>query len=855
MRTLALVAALITAAGAAVGAADLPFLRPPSVPLATHTPYFCVWSPANRLTDKPTGHWTGRNQPLTGLVRIDGTTFRVMGSQPRTIEALDQIGLTLTPTRSIYRFANAQVELTMTFASPLLCDDLDLLARPVTYVTWEVASKDGRAHDVSVFLAADGALAVNSDNQTVAMQPETIDGMTCLRMGTPDQPVCEKRGDDIRIDWGYGYLATAASNASTGTGPTAALVEAFAASGRLPGATTAEPRRVDDGRPALGVAIALGSGTKAGATHLLSYDEVGSVLYFGEVLKPYWKRTGATMADALTAAHKDQTAIMARCAAFDAEVTADAERLGGPHYAALCTLAWRQAIAANGLAADASGAPLFFPKENHSNGCIATVDVLYPQIPQLLLMSPTLAKAIIVPCADYAASPYWKYPYAPHDLGTYPHATGQVYGMGGPDGGRMPVEECGNMILCFAAIAQVDGDAQFADRWWPQITQWVDYLEKQGFDPGNQLCTDDFAGHLAHNANLSIKSIVAIGAYGKLCGLRGDSAGAAKYTAMAKDFAAKWMQAADDGAKYRLAFDKPGTWSQKYNLAWDRILGLGIFPASVAEKEMAWYRQAQNAYGLPLDSRKGYTKSDWIMWSATLRGGRYEDIAFLAKPLVDAFNEMPQRLPMTDWLETERAHKVGFTARSVVGGYFMPFLTNQELWTKYAKRDKANPKTHIWAPLPKLVEPTVIVPPTAAAQAVWRYTTDKPAEGWSDAAFDDKGWKEGKAGFGTHGTPGATIGTEWRSKDIWMRRTFTLPADAKGRIVPFIIHDDDAQVWIDGKLAGGMTGYTAQPVPMRRVRPEAQALLKPGATVTVAVHCWQDHGGQFIDLGFATLDQ
>jgi hypothetical protein len=857
LRSLAIALVLVLVASLATSAARAqqePCFRPPAVPLVAHTPYFSIWSPTNRLTDGDTVHWTGHPQPLAGFVRIDGKLCRVLGNQPRAIPALEQTAFRMTPTRSTYTFGGAGVTVTLSFTSPLLFDDLDLLARPVTYVTWEVAAADDKPHAVEVMLAADGAIAVDNDKQSVAIKAEPVEGVAAVRVGTPEQPVVETRGDDRRIDWGYGYVAAPSKNATTGAGPMAELVASFAKSGQLPGAADVAPHAVGEGRPSIAVAVSLGSAAKASATTLLAYDEVGSVLYFGKTLQPYWKRGGATIADALQAALQDQADVLRRCDAFDKELTDDATRIGGPRYAALCTLAYRQAIAANGLAADASGAPLFFPKENHSNGCISTVDVLYPQIPQLLLMSPTLAKAILVPPADYAASPAWKYPYAPHDLGQYPHATGQVYGMGGPDANRMPVEECGNMILSIAAVAHLDGDAKFAGRWWPQLQSWENYLEQQGFDPGNQLCTDDFAGHLAHNANLSIKSIEAIAAFGKLCGLRGDKAGQEKYLAMARDFAQKWMAAADDGEKYRLAFDQPGSWSQKYNLAWDRILDLNVFPTEVAEKEMAWYRQALNPYGLPLDSRKTYTKSDWTIWSATLRGGKREDIDLLSSRLLDAFNEIPQRRAMTDWYETLEPKKVGFTGRSVVGGYFMPFLTDKALWTKYASRDKANPKSpDAWAAMPVPQPPKIIVPLSADAHEVWRYTTQQPAKAWAEPAFDDKSWKEGKAGFGTPNTPGANLGTTWNTADIWLRRTFTLPADAHGPIVPYVIHDEDTEIYVDGLLASKLPGFITEPQVVSRVRDAAAALLKPGATVTIAVHVKNITGGQYFDMGFASI--
>jgi len=101
----------------------------------------------------------------------------------------------------------------------------------------------------------------------------------------------------------------------------------------------------------------------------------------------------------------------------------------------------------------------------------------------------------------------------------------------------MPVEESGNLLLLMAAIAQLEGQADFAGLYWARIEQWAEYLKSKGFDPENQLCTDDFAGHLAHNVNLSAKAICGLGAFAKLCELRGDKAKAAEYAKLAKEFA------------------------------------------------------------------------------------------------------------------------------------------------------------------------------------------------------------------------------------------------------------------------------------------------------------------------------
>ena len=672
-------------------------MRPPAVPLVAHDPYFSVWSMADHLGDNNTQHWTGKPNTLSALARIDAKTYRVMGRDaiPRGAKALsvlDQKSVEVLPTRTRYAFSGSGIDLDLTFFTPALPDDLDVLSRPLTYLEWKASSNDGAQHDVSIYFDASGDLAVNTADQPILSSRYMLDGAPVLRIGSREQPVLSKRGDDLRIDWGYLYLA-----ADKPDGLTMAAVlrpdarTAFERSGRLPVSddfSERQPARrgIQD---VLAATLNLGSvGTTPVQRYLmLAYDDVWAIEYFQRRERAWWRRNGDEAADLIRKARREHDSLLRRGSAFDQELMADLKRIGGEEYARLGSLAYRQTLAAHKLIVDVDGTPMFLPKENFSNGCIATVDVIYPSAPFTLLFNPLLLRAQLQPVLDYARMARWKWPFAPHDLGTYPQANGQVYGGGEhTEENQMPVEESGNMLIMLAALARVEGNARYAERYWPEITKWAEYLKEKGLDPENQLSTDDFAGHLAHNANLSIKAILALASYGVLAEMTGHKQVAADYRGLARGFARKWMSLAAEGDHYKLAFDQPGSWSQKYNLVWDKLLNLQVFPPEIARREIAFYQTRQNKYGLPLDNRKDYTKLDWILWTATLTD---DPAAFktLVEPAYRFANESPSRVPLTDWYDTVTGKQQGFQARSVVGGIFIKMLENPEIWHKYSSRN------------------------------------------------------------------------------------------------------------------------------------------------------------------------
>lgn len=667
--------------------------RPPATPLIAHDPYFSVWSMADTLTAEPTKHWTGHAQPLNSMVRIDGKAYRVMGTGGRNIPALQQTGMELTFTHTRYHFAGAGVQVDLSFFTPAFLDDLDVLSRPVTYLTWTVKSTDGAPHQVSAFLNANAEMATSYSGQPVTFSRQNTANLTVLSVGTQSQNILNRSGDDLRIDWGYFHIAVP-NTEQPKTSLAGNTARAFAADGMLPPSDDIDGQApFSKTQTEMAVAIPFGAvaATPVSKSAMVSYTDTYSMEVLNKRLRPWWQRDGKPVNQMLEESLAEMPKLEAKGVAFDTQLLADLTKTAGDKYAWLCTLAYRQSIAAHKLIADTDGQPLLFAKENFSNGDTATVDVFYPSAPIFLFFNPRLLHAQVLPILEYASLPNrWHFPFAPHDLGRYPLANGQDYGGGEKtEDDQMPVEESGNMMLLVDALARLEPNGEglkLAQQYWPVLSTWAKFLHEHGLDPENQLTTDDFAGHVTHNANLALKAIDAMAAYADLAKLLHKDAEAKRYNDDAHAYAKKWMEMDREGDHYKLAYDSPNTWSQKYNLVWDKLLGYDLFPKSVRESEITFYKTKLNKYGLPLDSRKDYTKLDWELWTATLADND-ADFHTLVDPLYTWANETSSRVPMTDWYDTKTGKMVGFQARSVVGGLFIKALADNDLANRY--RDKA----------------------------------------------------------------------------------------------------------------------------------------------------------------------
>ena len=288
--------------------------RPPSVPLITHDPYFSIWSPADRLTDMETVHWTGTRNPIHSMIRIDGKTYRLMGANPSPIEPMKQLSLKVTPTSTIYEFGNQNVKVSVNFTSPLLVKDIDILSRPVTYLTWNVTSLDNKAHDIQIYFDCSSELCVNNPEQNITWDQPDINSLKTARIGSQDQKYLNRSGDNVRIDWGYIYLAIPkVQNSTVSIAPRNTLFKSFSSSGKLPDAEPfSAPKRVRDGFISMATVWDLGKTGTAGASvwAMVAYDDIYSIRYFENDLQAWWRRTGLTFDKMLTSAASNYSKLM-----------------------------------------------------------------------------------------------------------------------------------------------------------------------------------------------------------------------------------------------------------------------------------------------------------------------------------------------------------------------------------------------------------------------------------------------------------------------------------------------------------------------------------------------------------------
>lgn len=636
--------------------------RLPAIPLITQDPLVSVWAASDYITTCPhTTHWCGQKKQLKGSFDIDGKKVMFLSSSG-SCDSAELISQEVTPLTTSWTVKADGVVAKISFTSPFTPDDLDLASMPVTLVDIKLECEDGKEHDIATSLKIYDSICYNGELKGV--QPKLFkkvmkDGDVNIGVfGQSTQKPLSMCSDNVSVDWGYLLLYSKSEIGFDGR------------------SFSFEDSRKLNGSDELKFVIA--------------YDDIVSINYFGDLCKPYYTRNGMTAAKAARYALDNFDAIIDKCNAWDKKILEDAKKTDTDGYEEIVSAAWRQTWSAHKLIVTPSGSPALLSKENDSNGCIGTVDVSYPSIPIFLKYCPELVNAMCLPVLEFADMPVWEYDFAPHDVGRYPNATGQVYGKkheenvtvargetyppfymypAGVDDYnfhlQMPVEECGNMLIMLYAATYYGASDELCKKYRHHLDKWVKYLLEYGEDPGEQLCTDDFAGHLAHNVNLAFKAIMGIAAYSRIVG---DESYMDKAKAMTKTV----LSRTGTSGNTPLTLTGEG-WSMKYNLLWDSIFKFDILPKEFYKNEISSYIPKINKYGLPLDSRSSRTKSDWLCWIAAMADDKAEREA-LIKPLVRYLNETSTRVPFSDLYDTKTGEYIAFIARSVQGGIFALML-------------------------------------------------------------------------------------------------------------------------------------------------------------------------------------
>jgi hypothetical protein len=662
--------------------------RPPAVPLIVRNPYLSTWSAADQTAGNWPSFWDGSTKAMTGIARIDSASFVFLGAPAgltTTPGNMTLVSRTMTPTKSEFVYTAGGITLTLDFLSPVEPADLKRQSAPVGYVTATAVSSDGNPHTVSLYFDISGEWAHGDSTQKINWARESVPrpggGNLTVQSFTPatPQPLVEVNQYPA---WGTAFVAADTSSALTVEIGQDTVVRSLAASaGALDGTIDSNmPRAINTQWPVLGFAFGLGSITGTPSTPvtlLIGHARDPAVSYLGSSVPPLWKSYWPTWEAMVADERDDATAAAARAYVLDARIVSDARAAGGDEYAALCTLGFRQAFGGTELVGTTTN-PWLMLKEISSDGNVSTVDVVYPASPAFLYANPYLLKLMLDPLLQYAETGGWPKMFAEHDLGSsYPNAAGHN------DGNEedMPIEETANMLLMMAAYVQKakPADAQtYAMAHYKIAKQWADYLVPNTLDPVNQNQTDDFTGFINHSVNLALKGIIGVGAFSVLAGAAGNAGDQASYLSQAQTLIGKWATLAQDdagGAHLLLEYDKPGTWSLKYNAFYDRVLGLNLVPASILAEEAAWYASQAQAFGVELDPRNTYSKTDWEIWTAAA----IDDTTVrqtLIKGVYGYATTSTARVPYGDLYYVANGQWDSFQARPVQGGMFTLLARN-----------------------------------------------------------------------------------------------------------------------------------------------------------------------------------
>ncbi|KAJ2905513.1 hypothetical protein MKZ38_005157 [Zalerion maritima] len=681
--------------------------RPPSIPLAVRNPYLNLWldgEPHAYKTGYLPGswprHWTGSIVGWEGLVRVDGKAYNWMGSAFDE-EMVDQVAFEYTSTRSTFTMeVNGTVGMRVNFLTPVTADDIKRQSLTYSYLEIEVYSLDDKEHDVQVYCDISGELASGDRREVIDWGFGVVGEIIFQSFRRKRQrPVTEAHEQP---NWGNWFWSTQARDGLTWQVGTHGRIarSKFIEDGSLDNEQDLDYRSINHKWPVFAYSMDFGtidSKTNGTILYTLGLSQVEGIRFLGDggirVVPQLWMSYFDHEIETLHYFYHDFKKMVAHSKDVDRQVAEASLAAGGQDLLTITSLTVRQTFGAVQLT-NTPERPMLFLKEISSNSDIQTVDVIFPAHPLYLWFNPKTIKWLLDPLFENQESGHYPHNSAIHDLGTYPNAHGYPDGHDEP----MPLEECGNMLIMVLAYYQRSGDQEYLEEHYSILKQWSGYLIEDSLIPSYQLSTDDFAGRLANQTNLAIKGIIGLKAMAVISETIGEYKDAKYFGAIADDYLGQWQGfgiAHDAEPPHTtLRYGKNETHGLLYNLYGDALLGLDFVPKSIYKMQSDFYPTIVKKYGVPLDTRHDYTKTDWELWAAATSERDTQDLihARIAKWL----NETTTWRAFTDLYETKDGTYPGnqFTARPVVGGAFallvMPDAERSELerWSGWDEVEK-----------------------------------------------------------------------------------------------------------------------------------------------------------------------
>ncbi|KAH8888530.1 glutaminase GtaA [Thozetella sp. PMI_491] len=686
--------------------------RPPSVPLAVRSPYLSAWSTTaggGTLNSNNVRFWNGDSLGWEGIVVVDGIAYEYLGTGSRNLPVLPNVR-SATPKNvrydsqySNFTFEAGGVKIAASFFSPVTPKDICRTSIPLSYLTTAVESSDGRPHSVQFYSDVNAAWISRDGGRTIAWDLNqggqsvtnisSANGLYSWIAHMRDPNILSENGDFP--EWGslsYTTSAMGARNFTFQSGYSTDVRYYFAQNRTLKNLVDRSYRGWADREVVFAYSHDAGNVTQASVRYTIGSIQDPIMRYMTPAgivpLRPWWQKCYGDINALINFHWNDFDTVRALGGQFESQLRGDIEEVTVPDvpeaqsYYSIVALSARQVMHAYVYAIPHSTStgntsyndPLMFQKEISSDGNVNTVDVLFPALPFFLWANPEMLRYTLQPLYENQEGGFYPRGYCMHDIGSsFPSAIGHIDGRDE----YMPLEESGNFIIMSYAYYKFSGNSAWLSSHYELLKQFATYLTQFSLLPEGQLSTDDFAGTLVNQTNLAIKGIVGLQAMAAVARVAGKTDDAARFAATAKDYYAKWESYGIDPKRSHalLSYEWESSWGLLYNIYPDKLLNLGIVNASVYSMQSSFYSTVSQDFGVPLDSRHHYTKSDWMIWTAATCSADMRRI--FVNSLAYWLNSTSTDQPFSDLFEVidtggypSVPNSIVFKARPTVGGHF-----------------------------------------------------------------------------------------------------------------------------------------------------------------------------------------